>query len=134
MALFGIACEVFNACGSHVGAGARKPPAPAPSAHTRAESNLLSVLLSVTRATAGPQAGPITPQAVRGDRGNEPAHNNLFAAIVFHELSIATGKALWAAKAEALATAVLQSIDPKTGYFNHVWRRTCSTTIGRRER
>ena len=72
-----------------------------------------------TRAAAGPQTGPITPQVVRGDRGNDPAHNNLFAAIVFHQLSIATGKALWAAKAEALATAVLQSIDPKTGYFNH---------------
>ena len=71
------------------------------------------------RAAAGPQTGPITPMLLRGDRGNDPAHNNMFAAVVFQELSIATGKPLWAAKAEALATAVIQAIDPKTGYCNY---------------
>lgn len=70
-----------------------------------------------TRST-GPQTEPIMPRVVRGDRGNDPAHNNMFAAIVFHQLSVATGNPLWAAKADALATAVIQAIDPKTGYFN----------------
>lgn len=71
------------------------------------------------RAADGPQAGQITPHVNRLDRyNNEPMASNMLAAIVFEELGQATKNPSWSAKAEALATAVLQAQNPKTGYSN----------------
>lgn len=71
-----------------------------------------------TRA-AGEQKGKITPRIESVDRyNNYPATSCLLAGIVFTELGQMTGDALWQAKADALAGAVLQAIDPATGRLN----------------
>jgi len=49
---------------------------------------------------------------------NEPMASNMLAAIVFEELSQATGNKLWSGKAEALAVAVLQAQHPELGHSN----------------
>ena len=72
-----------------------------------------------TRALAGPQKGTITPLIRAGDRmGCEPAAVNLLAAIAFKQLARATGDKLWAAKGDALANAVSQTVSPNTGYLS----------------
>jgi hypothetical protein len=71
------------------------------------------------RAAEGPQSGQITPHVNRIERyNNEPMASNMLAAIIFKELGQATKNRLWSAKAEALATAVLQGQHPKTGHSN----------------
>lgn len=64
------------------------------------------------------QTHSITPHIGAADRTTFASKCTMLAAIVFHELSLATGSRLWAAKSEALATAVVQSIDPETGWLN----------------
>ena len=72
-----------------------------------------------TRAGAGEQKGKITPRIEAVDRyNNYPATSCLLSAIVFAELGQLTGDALWQAKADALAGAVLQAVDPATGRLN----------------
>ena len=71
------------------------------------------------RVAEGPQSGQITPHVNRIERyNNEPMASNMLAAIVFEELGQATKNPLWSAKAEALATAVLQAQHPQTGHSN----------------
>jgi hypothetical protein len=72
-----------------------------------------------TRAAAGEQKGKITPRIESADRyNNYPATSCLLSAIVFAELGQLTGDALWQAKADALAGAVLQAVDRATGRLN----------------
>ncbi|MEI7685449.1 MAG: hypothetical protein WCL32_10505 [Planctomycetota bacterium] len=64
----------------------------------------------------GKQTGALTPRVEQIDRyNNAPVATNMLAAVVFAELAQATGNPLWAAKADALASAVLQGRDPKHG-------------------
>jgi hypothetical protein len=61
----------------------------------------------------------ITPIIRDRDRiSNEPSSNTMLAALAFHHLAKATGDKLWAAKSEALATAVAQAIDPQSGFLS----------------
>jgi hypothetical protein len=85
-----------------------------------------------TRAPAGKRTDAITPRINSGDRYNcEPIAVNLLAAIVFEELGQATKSKLWSAKGEALAVAVLQATDPRTGLPNSGLTPCSSNTIPR---